>query len=1189
MLDPATILTILAYEIARQAGKDAGTDALAQLFGGAAGNFLHGDLQKLRTAFLTIAKPENNTELDRAAARSALHACLFCLTEALGESLEPATGTVARWRQCVEERLPQTLRDLRRPTEGFFKDADRNQVLEARKDCESRLAEIETNFTPVDIDPNHMLATVEPDYATQRATEALEAIEEKRGRLPDHAREIFRRQWFGYLCGSFQHEIQHNQPVANILSNISLARLHDKVDRILEKLDPLAPTSIDPFATVPPLPAAFIDRLEISGSLREKLLAGSGTVGLTAVAGMGGVGKTIVALGLCHDQQVREHFPDGIVWVTIGKETNVSFEDRVKHLAQSLNQQFRVYNEATYQSLLSNKAVLVVLDDVWKLSDVEPFLLAPGRSRLLYTSRDQGLAGPLGADNHQVDVLDDAQARRFLSRWSGRENQPLPEPSASGILNQAKGLALALAMIGAVLRGKPNAEWANQLANLEKARLKQVGVRPANYRYESLYASIAVSVNALDDIDKARYLKLAVLLEDMPAPVPLLRCLWGGNEQDVQSTMLLLVDRSLAQREADGSIRLHDLQLDYVRGEHPDQEALALQHSALLLSFHVVRPHPEQFAGQMTGRLLAHQAQPSIAAFLKELDSNAPRTRLQPLWVALTPAGGPMLRVLEGHTNFVFAVALTADGKRAVSGSQDHTLRVWDLEGNQLPRVLEGHTERVGAVALTADGKRVVSGSIDHTLRVWDLEGNQPPRVLEGHTAGVLAVALTADGKRAISGSKDNTLRVWDLDGFEAPRVLEDHTDAVMAVALTADGKRAVSGSADHTLRVWDLEGIEAPRVLNGHTATVRAVALSVDGKRAISGSVDKTLRVWDLEGNQPPRVLEGHTHYVSAVALTADGKRAVSCSNDHTIRVWDLEGNEAPRVIESHTSFVIAVALTSDGKRFVSGYHDQTLRVWDLECNQPPRVLEGHIGRVNAVALTADGKHAVSGSSDKTLRVWDLVGNQPPRVLRGHTASITGLALAADGSRAVSGSNDKTLRVWDLEGNQSPRVLEVLEVDTLEITAVALTADGKRAVSVSHHGGFYGNMLRVWDLVGDQPPRVLRHVGWVEAVALTADGKRAVSGSSDKTLRVWDLEGNQPPRVLEGHSAWVGAVALTADGKRAVSGSFDHTLRVWDVDHGTCLVVFTCDAPINCCAWAEGRIIAGDSGGQVHLFAWEE
>jgi len=106
--------------------------------------------------------------------------------------------------------------------------------------------------------------------------------------------------------------------------------------------------------------------------------------------------------------------------------------------------------------------------------------------------------------------------------------------------------------------------------------------------------------------------------------------------------------------------------------------------------------------------------------------------------------------------------------------------------------------------------------------------------------------------------------------------------------------------------------------------------------------------------------------------------------------------------------------------------------------------------------------------------------------------------------------------------------------------------------------------------------------------VTLSTDGKRAVSGSEDATLRVWDLEGNQPPRVLEGQPCW-GPLALSADGKRVVSGPPDKTLRVFDLAQGKCIAVFTCDELVMCCAWAGGRIVAGDLGSQLHVFAWEE
>jgi len=980
-------------------------------------------------------------------------------------------------------------------------------------------------------------------------------------------------------------------------------------------------TPLDPFATVPPLPANFIDRPEISEPLIGALLSNAETVGLTALEGMGGVGKTIAALSLCYDPRIRDAYPDGIVWLTIGKEASVPLEKRVEKVAAALNQEFRNYSEAAYQSLFKGKAVLVVLDDVWTLDAVEPFCLGPGLSRLLYTSRNRELAGSLGADNYEVGVLQEAETRLFLARWSGRDPDGLPEPYGTEILAECKGLILGLAMIGAALKGQPDREWARTLASLKKPQpqLKRIGRRPGGYAYETLHASIGASVDVLDPSSKARYLQLAVLLEDMAAPEVLLQSIWGGRKEDVQGTTRLLVDRSLASRDADDSIRLHDFQLDFVRSEYPDPAALALQHSAMLRSVHVVRSHPEQFAFQMIGRLLAHEEEPGVATFIKHLDECAKRPRLRPLRYALESAGGPALRVLETHTAFVNPLALTADGSWAVSGCHTGILRVWDLVGNQPPLELKGHTDWVTSVALTASGGLTVSGSDDRTLRVWDLAGNKPTRVLEGHTAPVTSVALSSDGRLAVSSS-DKTILVWDLTGKKRPRVLNGHTAQVTSVALTSNGLLAVSGSEDKTLRVWDLECNQPPRILEGHTAPVTSVALTAEGGLAVSGSHDKTLRVWDLASNQLSRVLEGHTDLVTSVALMSDGRRAVSGSYDKTLRVWDLAGNQPPRVLEGHIDWVTSVALTPDGRLGVSSSDDKTLRVWDLAGNQPPRILSGHAGWVNSVVLTS-GRRAVSGSRDKTLRVWDLAGNQPPRVLKGHTEWVTSVALTSDGRLAVSGSHDKTLRVWDLAGDHPTQVLKtgsvtsvaltsdgrlavsssdktlriwdlvgkerprVLKGHTGLITSVALTPDGRLAVSGSHD-----RTLRVWDLAGNQPPRVLKgHTKWVTSVALTSDGRLALSGSYDKTLRVWDLAGNQPPRVLEGHQFWVNSVALTPDGRLAVSGSPDKTLRVWDLEEGGCLEVFICDASVLSCSTSGKHIATGDEGGQVSLYLWKE
>jgi len=109
-------------------------------------------------------------------------------------------------------------------------------------------------------------------------------------------------------------------------------------------------------------------------------------------------------------------------------------------------------------------------------------------------------------------------------------------------------------------------------------------------------------------------------------------------------------------------------------------------------------------------------------------------------------------------------------------------------------------------VAIAPDGRTVVSGSDDKTLKVWDLETGRCRATFEGHTNSVFGVAITSDGKTVVSGSDDKTLKVWDLETGRCRATFEGHTDSVFGVAITPDGRTVVSGSADKTLKVWDLD-----------------------------------------------------------------------------------------------------------------------------------------------------------------------------------------------------------------------------------------------------------------------------------------------------------------------------------------------------------------------------------------------
>jgi WD40 repeat protein len=196
----------------------------------------------------------------------------------------------------------------------------------------------------------------------------------------------------------------------------------------------------------------------------------------------------------------------------------------------------------------------------------------------------------------------------------------------------------------------------------------------------------------------------------------------------------------------------------------PEDEDLDLVHSALRLSAHVIGKDPKQFSSQMVGRLLIYRDMPAIARFADRVAKGTGVPWLRPLHVALYPSGSALVRTLEGHTAAVLGVALSGDGRRAVSASRDKTLKVWEVESGRELRTLEGHTAAVLGVALSGDGQRAVSASRDKTLKVWEVGSGRELRTLEGHTDIVWGVALSGDGRRAVSASSDKTLKVWEVE-----------------------------------------------------------------------------------------------------------------------------------------------------------------------------------------------------------------------------------------------------------------------------------------------------------------------------------------------------------------------------------------------------------------------------------------
>jgi WD40 repeat protein len=731
---------------------------------------------------------------------------------------------------------------------------------------------------------------------------------------------------------------------------------------------------------------------------------------------------------------------------------------------------------------------------------------------------------------------------------------------------------------------------------LRAADLEKIKADFPDYPYPNLFRTIEVSVEQLDATTRERYLALAVLLDSMAAHPAIQQTLWRTDEGEAAETAEKLIELSLAQREADGlSIRLHGLQLDYVRAKNPDREALALIHDAVRLGSNVISSDPDQFSSSVAGRLVAHEDQPGVHAFTSRLREQPPKPWLRLITPTLTPPGGPLLLMIKGAKPRPSALDLGGLSVLAVSQSEiisaafdENELAVWDLESGQPLRTLNGHSGRVVALAVTADGKQAISASLDETIRVWDLKAADAVRTI---ACKATSLAIAPDGTRFVAGSEDGALRMFVTESGEVAQELAGCDSRVDRVAFADD--RHVLACAGRKTFVWNLRGSPSPRVL----ADFGAPMAVLPGTGRVASAKDKTLTVWDIESGATVFSTTRDSFGYDQVAALPDGRSFIYACLMDVLEVVDAATGQVRLKIPNIAGLVAFLAVAPDGRRVVTAVNSGEIRVWDLGGRVPARTAAGHSRMVRSVAVTNGGLYAASMALDCSV-IWDLDEGNVAYVLdtawcsnpfvESYLSRIPGPwnrreALLPGGAPiAAVGGNKLQIRNLDTEEVQSPEL--VAHDDVIEI--VRATPDGQRVVTGSLEG-----VGRIWSLPeGKEIASLHGHSGAITDLVIDLQRRRVVTASMDNSLKVWDLDTGRLQRTLEGHTGSISGVARFPAREFVVSTSYDQTVRVWDLASGEPVASFTAESMPMCCAAAPDNvtIVAGDVSGSVHILRLE-
>lgn len=418
-------------------------------------------------------------------------------------------------------------------------------------------------------------------------------------------------------------------------------------------------------------------------------------------------------------------------------------------------------------------------------------------------------------------------------------------------------------------------------------------------------------------------------------------------------------------------------------------------------------------------------------------------------------------------------------------------------------KLLTGHTESIFAIAFSHDGKRLASASLDNTVKFWDLATASESRSFSefDFTGRRTTIAFMADGEDLLACSHGIITGYSVATGAKTQLFNCQTSPDIATFALSPDCTQLAAVKEDCTIELWDLKkGDVLPGSRTGNLA-----AYSPDGKTLASAFYDGTISLWDL--NITSTVLtscSGHLRAVSALAFSPNGEQLASASVDGSVRIQNpATGIEIVPPRRVHSDIVTTLAYSPNGDQLASGSSDKTIKLWGTAAGYKlQRELDGHSEDVTAVAYSGDGKQIVSVSRDGEIRLWDPATGLG-RLAFDTRRPFSNSALSPNGKQVALDSEGNT-EVWDLDKDLDSPVWR--QTSTCDGREIAFSPDGTQLVCLSDEavqfydaaiGAVTGAPLQlpIWSLFA---PRVLR---------FSADGRMLYTNRGCIDIRPLPLE----------------------------------------------------------------------------------
>lgn len=501
------------------------------------------------------------------------------------------------------------------------------------------------------------------------------------------------------------------------------------------------------------------------------------------------------------------------------------------------------------------------------------------------------------------------------------------------------------------------------------------------------------------------------------------------------------------------------------------------------------------------------------------------------------PLVGRRLHILKGHTKNLWCKAFSADSKTLVSGSDDKTIRFWDVATGKEVRQIK-HKQGIGKIALSPDGKFLASidtifhrdpefhsGYWDHDnhVRIWDAANGRELRRLAMPAVepidGFEYLQFSPDGKTLLTGGRDGILRIWDAESGREVGQFPGFAGCPGPFAFAPDKKTLAVVDGGSTIRLLDPASGNDRLPMEGHHGCISSISVTPDSQTIATISPDKTLRVWEPATGRELRRRAVAWDNVGTAGLRPDGRTYLAYGPDKLYRLRDLASGKERAVLRGHKPF-FPFALSPDGKILGSADANKEVRLLDPATGAVRHKLMKVKHHVTGMAFSADSRTLVVWDGNQIVTVWDAATGKkrrqftpPPDVASNNPGLAYQAMLSPDGKLlafALQTPDPKTSNmkitplIVDTSTGKEVRRFKADEVE-LGFLWSAFSPDSKSLALIN----WRDNAISLTEVAtGRERHRFAAYTGHIFSLAFSADGKMLISGSDDTTALVWDLTG---------------------------------------------------------------------------------